>query len=314
MADVEPQSVQRAKKKGDRSPSFPAITLTKAMEKVGALYAAAKRHEMRIGDVASAWGTGAKSSGTQQSIAALIGFGLVEDSGSGAARKFKVTDLAFKALEDLRPGAKEGALAEAALMPRLIAEYAQKWSDGRPADGICTSELRIDRGFTEDGAKSFLRVFDDAIGYTYPPKSDNKTDANGDGGEVEPPNPRLAVGDWVCVESGGQVVFEKTRVRAIEGPWVFVEASQSGSKMSDVRLLEKGCASSAETPPVLPFAPSQDAKAVDGEEMDRFTVDEGVVKIIFPSGMTPDSVDELEQFLSLFIKKAKRRAGAQKAD
>ncbi len=46
--------------------------------------------------------------------------------------------------------------------------------------------------------------------------------------------------------------------------------------------------------------------------MDRFTVDEGVVKITFPSGMTTASVDELDEFFKLFIKKAKRRAGAEK--
>lgn len=48
-----------------------------------------------------------------------------------------------------------------------------------------------------------------------------------------------------------------------------------------------------------------------GEEMDRFTVDEGVVKIIFPTEMSLDSVDELELFFELFLKKAKRRATAQ---
>lgn len=47
------------------------------------------------------------------------------------------------------------------------------------------------------------------------------------------------------------------------------------------------------------------------DETDRF-VDEGGAKITFPSGKTPDSLDELEQFFSLFIRKAKRRAGAEK--
>lgn len=45
-----------------------------------------------------------------------------------------------------------------------------------------------------------------------------------------------------------------------------------------------------------------------GDEMDQFTVDEGVVKIIFPAEMSLDSVDELELFFELFLKKAKRRA------
>ena len=67
-------------------------------------------------------------------------------------------------------------------------------------------------------------------------------------------------------------------------------------------------------PPVLPFSPNSlaDVSVAADEEMDRFTVDEGGVKIVFPSGMTADSVDELEQFFTLFIKRAKRRAGAGK--
>jgi hypothetical protein len=48
-----------------------------------------------------------------------------------------------------------------------------------------------------------------------------------------------------------------------------------------------------------------------GEEGDRFTVGGGVVKVTFPSGMTTDRVAELEEFFKLFIKKAKRRAGAE---
>jgi hypothetical protein len=41
-------------------------------------------------------------------------------------------------------------------------------------------------------------------------------------------------------------------------------------------------------------------------------VDEAVVKMIFPSGMTADSVDELEQSFRPFIKRRNRRAGAEK--
>jgi hypothetical protein len=35
--------------------------------------------------------------------------------------------------------------------------------------------------------------------------------------------------------------------------------------------------------------------------MNRFTVEEGVVKTTFPSGMTADSVDALQDFLKLSI-------------
>ena len=178
QVDNGAQASAPASVKKERSPSFPFIGLSKAIDRVRAVYTAARRHEARVSDVAAAWGIGVKSSGTLQTIAALLAYGLLEDQGSGEARKLKVTDLAFKALEDERPGEREAALAEAALKPKLIAEYAEKWKDGRPADGICISELRIDRGFTEDGAKAFLRVFDDTVGFTTGVGSDKKADTN----------------------------------------------------------------------------------------------------------------------------------------
>lgn len=121
---------------------------------------------------------------------------------------------------------------------------------------------------------------------------------DGNDGLVVPPDQGIAVGDMVRVDEGDQTVFEKTRVRAIEGQWVFVEASKAGAKMSDVTLLEKATAD--EAPPTLEFERKEGLKVEAGEEMDRFTVDEGVVKIVFPSGMTADSVEELEQFLNLY--------------
>ena len=39
------------------------------------------------------------------------------------------------------------------------------------------------------------------------------------------------------------------------------------------------------------------------EGLDRFTVDEGVVKITYPAEMTADSVADLEDFFALFIKR-----------
>jgi len=302
LDDASPSAIKK-----DRSPSFPFITLTKAVERTRELFVAGRRHEMRLPEAANAMGYGAKSSGAIQTLAALIAYGLVEDSGAKETRKFRVSDQGFKILEDQRPGAREGALAEAALTPKMIAEYAEVWSEGRPADGIAISTLRFDDGFTEDGAKSFLRVFDDAMTYIKVASSDSKS-GNGQANEEreEPSNPMVSVGDWVSVETAGQVIYEKTRVRALNGDWVFVEASKSAAKISDVTLLEKG---SLQTPPELPFDPSIDrGRPIQGEELDRFTVDEGVVKITFPSGMTADSVDELEQFFQLFIKKAKRRA------
>ncbi|WP_156680861.1 hypothetical protein [Sphingomonas profundi] len=316
------QSAAPEKRPQDRSPSFPYIGLTKAFERLEGLHTFAKRHDARIVDAAKpAWGLGAKSSGTLQTVAALLSYGLVEASGVGENRKVKISDLGYRAVADPRPGAKEQALALAALKPKLIAEFWEKWGVERPADAIAIGELHIDRGFTSDGAKGFLRVYDDTIGYAAPPESDKKEDSDGTKVDAaDPPGGDIAVGDIVCVEVGGQVVVEKAAVRAIQEhdgrKWVFMEGSETGALMSDVALLEKAPAGAAPPPtaPKLPLTAKVDSGFVadSGDEMDRFTVDEGVVKIAFPSGMSVDSLDDLDAFFKLFIKKAKRRAGAGK--
>lgn len=160
MAEAEEMGGQFKK---DRSPSYPFISLAKALDRAQALAANHKRLPARLVQIAESWGYGAKSSGLLQTVAALKQFGLADDIGSGDERKIVLSDLAWKILVDARPGAKEQAIREAALKPRLIAEYAEHWLPERPSDAHCLSELHLDRGFTQEAAKTFLRVFDDTV-------------------------------------------------------------------------------------------------------------------------------------------------------
>lgn len=304
--------------KKERSPTFPFITLTRAVERVRSIYDAARRHEVRMGDVAHAMGYGPKSSGTIQTVAALISYGLLDDSGAGETRKFKVSDLGFKILEDQRPGAREAALREAAVKPRSIAEHMIKWEGGRPSDAICISELRMESGYTEDGARVFLKVFDDALTYAGGPVSGKKPDAGGGSDSVNAPPPILTkaeVGDLIQWEADGVLRLPKpVTVRAIQeadgNSWVFVEGSETGIPMEQV-VIEQKAGALASKSPTLPLPARPDAVS-DDMDVDRFTTDEGVVRIEFPKAMSADSVEELETFFNLFIKKAKRRAGIEK--
>ena len=145
---------------GRRSPSFPFIPLGRAIERARSLATDYKRTPTRLSNAAQTWGYKPKSSGCLQTIAALKAFGLIEDVGTGDDRKVQLTDLAWRIVHDQRPGVRENALQDAALRPKLIAEFAHgAWRGGRPADHHCISELTIDRGFTEDAARTFLKVF-----------------------------------------------------------------------------------------------------------------------------------------------------------
>ncbi len=153
------------KAKKDRSPSYPFISLKKAVERAQALYDSHRKEVTRLSVLASTWTYSPSSSGLQQTVAAMKQYGLLEDSGTGSDRKVQISDLARRILSDLRPGVKEQAIKEAAKRPRLIAEYLGSWLPDRPSDAHCVSELVFDRGFNEPAAKGFLRVFDETVAF-----------------------------------------------------------------------------------------------------------------------------------------------------
>jgi hypothetical protein len=177
MADEQEQTSAVAFKRG---PTFPFIGLEKAVERLREFYAKAKHFEVRVSDAAADWGYAPKSSGAFQTVGALIAYGLLEDSGAGEARKIKVTVLGRRILEDERPGVREALLAEAALKPKLFAEFAELWAEGRPDDNHAISDLKFDHGFTDDSAPRFLRVFDDVIRFTNQRGSDKETEPAGE--------------------------------------------------------------------------------------------------------------------------------------
>lgn len=160
MADTDVHKPKR-----DRSPAFPFIALRRAVERAQSLYENHRREPARLAAVAPSWGYSAKSSGLLQTAAALKQFNLVEDMGSGDDRKIVLTKLGQTIVADQRPGAREAGLKEAARSPAVIAEYLPKWLPDRPSDAHCVSELHLDRGFTEDAAKAFLRIFDETVSY-----------------------------------------------------------------------------------------------------------------------------------------------------
>ena len=167
---TDAEADERGKK--ERSPAYPFISLRKATERVRAMYVAHRRDFTRLSALAPTWGYGAKSSGLQQTVGALKQFGLIDETGSGDERRVQVSDFARRILSDERPGAREAALREAALKPKVFAEY-QKWIGDRPSDLHCLSELTLDRGFNELAARAFLRSFDETMQFAGLAKGDS---------------------------------------------------------------------------------------------------------------------------------------------
>jgi hypothetical protein len=169
-------------RKKERSPSFPFISLPKAVERARSVYEKYRREPARVTVVGGVWGLGPKSSGLLQTVAALKQYGLMEDSGSREDRKVTLTPLALRILIDTRPGQREDGLREAALKPRLFADY-RRWAQHRPPDDHCISELQFEKGFTQDAAKTFIRVFGDTVQFAGVGDSDDMEVAEDDTAE-----------------------------------------------------------------------------------------------------------------------------------
>ncbi|MET4174772.1 hypothetical protein ABIB99_005878 [Bradyrhizobium sp. LA6.1] len=186
MTDLD-DDTERSRK--ERSPSFPFISLSKAVDRARTFYDAHRRNSARLATIAETWGYAPASSGLQQTVAALKSYGLLEDVGRGQDRRIQLSDLAHRILHDTRPGAKESSIREASLRPRLFAEYAEKWLPNRPSDNHCLSELHLDRGFTQAAAQMFLRGFDETVTFANLKNEDSLSSSLEEGEMVSHGNP-----------------------------------------------------------------------------------------------------------------------------
>lgn len=157
------------KRKRERSPSFPYLDLQHSIELAGKLFSDARMNEVRLSDAAASWDMSPKSGSLMRYVAALGQYGLLEASGGGEDRRYRISQSARRIFEDDRPGIREKLIAEAALKPKPIRDLfngegdAPLWGHDRPSDNIAESILKFDLNFTPDAAKRFLAIYDSAI-------------------------------------------------------------------------------------------------------------------------------------------------------
>lgn len=156
-----------------RSPSYPFVSLSRALDRAKALFKTAGTDEVSFEGLASAFGYGSKSSGLLQTASALGQFGLLATAGSGKARKFRLTPEALRLVgePDVRPEETQGTLQRIALRPKVFAELASQFSGKRVTDADLIRYLTQGRDkagelpFTDQGAKDVISKFKETIGF-----------------------------------------------------------------------------------------------------------------------------------------------------
>jgi hypothetical protein len=137
-----------------RSPSYPFIGLSEAVERARTLYAAGRRSTVSANAAAEAWGYSAKSSGGKQTIAALRAFGMLEGEGT-----VRLTDRAVHILLDEGSDERDRLLRQAALTPPVYMRLWERYGPDLPSDKGLQTHLVLEMGFNENAVVDVIRGY-----------------------------------------------------------------------------------------------------------------------------------------------------------
>jgi hypothetical protein len=260
-SEGEDKAAQAQRSSAGRGASYPALGIKEAIDKARAFYNAERRNAAPAAAAARHWGYSEKSSSVRVVIAALIHYGLLEDSGSNEARTLKLTERGLDILLDAEDSPKRLAAIQAAVRtPKANAElFVRHAPDDLPSDQTLRFHLIREKGFNDGAVDGYIKSLRESIAYAKLDKPimipDGKTDPKVKKPEVEPPE----VGDLIQWESSGVLRMEAPRrVRAkIEDQgawWVFVEGSEAGIPMDETVVIERKADPAAQKqPPTLPL-------------------------------------------------------------
>ncbi|MEW1834537.1 hypothetical protein [Microbacterium sp. NPDC079995] len=146
-----------SKRPKGRSPAYPAVSLEKAVQRVRQLYKTERQYPIHVHALPEIWGYTALNGPASLNLSALSKFGLVEVEGARDDRTARVTDLAVQILEHPSTDARDEAIREAAMLPPIHQEMWEEYGPRLPSDANLMWRLTRIRGFTETGAKEFIR-------------------------------------------------------------------------------------------------------------------------------------------------------------
>ena len=146
----------------DRSPSYPAVGLREAIERVRRLYESDGKAGAPMEAAFRSIGFGGKNGASLKVMAALRKFDLVQYQGGRAVPTKTALDiLVFEDSDERKKAAKRAA----ALSPDIYRELVEAYREaGRlPSDTALKSELIADRGFNRNSVDAFLKDFRDTL-------------------------------------------------------------------------------------------------------------------------------------------------------
>jgi len=302
---TSPITTNEEKRKRTRSPAYPFINLETAITRAKEFYDKEQRNSANVSVANKHWGFTDNSSSGAQTIAALSQFGLLEDQGIGDKRTVKLSPSALRIILDTRPNSEERLtlIKQAALSPRIHQQLWDKWAGNLPSDAQLRHTLLVDwpTPFNDKSVDGFIEEFKDTIAFAKLGESDKVVSEvkgeEGAGAARYVPK----VGDYVQWESAGVLQFrEPKRISSIspDGNYAFVDGSGTGLPIGELSLQEKP--KPAGDLPALPLPSKQTMR------QDIFSLAEGTVSIQWPTPLSPESIEDLKDWLKIVERKIAR--------
>ncbi len=315
-----------------RSPAYPNTPLAEAVAAVRKIEAQYRNAPVDRVDGAKILGYSGLSGPANQALSSLAHYGLVERAGKGHMR---VTERARAILHPVSESEKWENLRQAAMEPDLFRELQERFPNMTPPeDGVVTYLNR--QGFNQTAIRPAAKAFLQTMAFleeTGASESHGKGDGDGaesassqgDGRAIIYGGAR--VGDLVDFEVDGfvrNVVPYHVVGISDDQAWVFTKESQVGLPMSHVIVKERGAPEPLITPPFAnppanPFLAKEVEKnealpetqpTAEGFRSEKFDADEGVITISWPSNLSPQSVEDMQSWVELLMKRIARRANA----
>ncbi len=136
--------------KQSRSPAYPAVPLSAAIESARKLWDAQRKQEAHFDSVLKALGYSARSGSSLRAIAALGHYGLIDVSGAKDNRKIRLSEQALDILHLAETDERRHkALKSAALTPKIYAALWERYGSNLPDDALIRPFLIRDKGFND---------------------------------------------------------------------------------------------------------------------------------------------------------------------
>jgi hypothetical protein len=299
---VNLKPAETEKKKRHRSPSYPAVSLREAVERLKKFMAIDGRAGASQEIAAKHIGFATDHGLAYSVLAALKKFDLVADKDGRVVPTQRAIEITSLPETDER---RAKSIRQAALLPPIYSELIEQYrATGLPSDETLEGELKAYKGFNPNVVKEFIKSFRETLEFAG--LSDFSVLGSEAKAESEPQ--KVKIGAFVQWESQGMLQFrEPKRVSGFsdDGQIVFVDGSPTGLPLAEVSVEEPPA-----NPPKPPTVPvRREVTRGGGSEtmrQDVFSLSEGEVVLSWPTPLSADSIADLKDWLKIVERKITR--------